>query len=46
MDSDIDWWLFVLEKHPTRALKCGLADWYMKQGGAENREKAAKLLEE
>ena len=44
--GDIDWWLFVLEKHPTRALKCGLADWYMKQGGAENREKAAKLLEE
>jgi len=46
LHGDIDWWLFVLEKHPTRALKCGLADWYMKQGGAENREKAAKLLEE
>ena len=44
--GDIDWWLFVLEKHPTRALKCGLADWYMKQGGDENRAKALKLLEE
>ena len=44
--GDIDWWLFVLEKHPTRALKCGLADWYMKQGGDENREKAVRLLEE
>jgi hypothetical protein len=38
--------LFVLEKHPSRALKCGLADWYMKQGGGENREKALKLLAE
>ena len=44
--GDIDWWLFLLEKHPTRAVKCGLADWYMKQGGDENREKALKLLEE
>ena len=44
--GDIGWWLFLLEKHPTRAVKCGLSDWYMKQGGAENREKAAKLLEE
>ena len=43
---DIGWWLFVLEKHPSRALKCGLADWYMKQGGEENREKALKLLAE
>ena len=39
-------WLFVLEKHPSRALKCGLADWYMKQGGDENRKRALKLLEE
>ena len=46
LGSDIDWWLFVLEKHPTRALKCGLADWYMKQGGDDNREMALKLLEE
>jgi len=46
LHGDIDWWLFVLEKHPTRAVKCGLADWYMKQGGDENREKALKLLEE
>lgn len=44
--GDIDWWLFVLEKHPTRALKCGIADWYMKQGGDENRDKARRLLEE
>ena len=43
---DIEWWLFVLEKHPSRALKCGLADWYMKQGGDENRTRALKLLEE
>ena len=41
--GDIDWWLFVFEKHPTHAVKCGLADWYMKQGGDENREKALKL---
>ena len=43
--GDIDWWLFVLEKHPSRALKCGIADWYMKQGGDDSREKALKLLE-
>lgn len=29
-----------------RALKCGLADWYMKQGCDENRKRALKLLEE
>ena len=45
-DGDIKWWLFVLEKHPSRALNCGLADWYMKQGGDENRKRALKLLEE
>ena len=45
LHGDIEWWLFVLKKHPTRALKCGLADWYMKHGGDENREKALKLLE-
>ena len=44
--GDIGWWLFVQEKHPSRALKCGLADWYMKQGGDENRKRALKLLEE
>ena len=44
--GDIDWWLFVFEKHPTRAVKCGLAYWYMKQGGDENRKRAQKLLEE
>ena len=44
--GDIGWWLFVQEKHPSRALKCGLADWYMKQGGDENRKMALKLLEE
>ena len=44
--GDIGWWLFVLEKHPSRALKCGLADWYMQQGGDENRKRALKLLEE
>ena len=44
--GDIGWWLFVLEKHPSRALKCGLADWYTKQGGDENRKRALKLLEE
>ena len=44
--GDIGWWLFVLEKHPSRAVKCGLADWYMKQGGDENRKRALKLLEE
>ena len=43
---DIAWWLFVLEKHPSRALKCGIADWYMKQSGEENRKRALKLLEE
>ena len=42
---DIRWWLFVLEKHPSRALKCGLADWYMKQVGEDNRKRALKLLE-
>ena len=46
LHGDIGWWQFLLEKHPTRAVKCGLADWYMKQGGDENREKALKLLEE
>ena len=45
-DDDIDWWLFLLAKHPTRAVKCGLADWYMKQGGDDNRDMALKLLEE
>lgn len=45
-DGDIGWWLFVLEKHPTRSLKCGMADWFMKQGGDENRKRALKLLEE
>ena len=30
----------------SRALKCALADWYMKQGGDENRKRALKLLEE
>lgn len=44
--GDIGWWLFLLEKHPTRAVKCGLADWYMKQGGDENRNRALQLLEE
>ncbi len=44
--GDIGWWLFVLEKHPSRALKCGLADWYMQQGGDENRKRALKLLED
>ena len=44
--GDIGWWLFVLEKHPSRALKCGLADWYMQQGGGENRKRALKLLED
>ncbi|MBO6167413.1 MAG: hypothetical protein J6P13_03570 [Kiritimatiellae bacterium] len=29
--GDIGWWLFVLEKHPSRALKCGLANRYMEQ---------------
>ena len=43
--GDIRWWLFVLEKHPSRALKCGLADWYTKQGGDENRKSTLKLLE-
>ena len=45
-DDDIKWWLFLLEKHPNRSIKCGLADWYMKQGGDENRKRALKLLEE
>lgn len=36
----------MLEKHPSRALKFGLADWYMKQGGDENRQMALKLLAE
>ena len=44
--GDIGWWLFVLEKYPSRALKCALADWYMKQGGDENHKRALKLLEE
>ena len=44
--GDIGWWLFVLEKHPSRAVKCGIADWYMKQGGEDNRKRALKLLEE
>lgn len=45
-DGDIDWWLFLLEQHPNRSIKCGVADWYMKQGGEENRVKALKLFEE
>ena len=44
--GDIGWWLFVLEKHPSRALKCGLVDWYVKQCGDDNRKRALKLLEE
>ena len=44
--GDIGWWLFVLEKHLSRALKCGLADWYMKQGGDENRKRALESQEE
>ena len=36
----------MLEKHPSRALKCGLADWYLKQGGDENRKRALKSLAE
>jgi hypothetical protein len=38
--------MVVLEKNPSRALKCGLADWYMKQVGDENRKRALKLLAE
>ena len=38
LHGDIDWWLFVFKKHPTRAVKCGLGDWYIKQGGDDNRE--------
>ena len=30
----------------SRALKCALADWHMKQGCDENRKMALKLLEE
>ena len=45
-DGDIEWWLFLLENHPNRSIKCGLADWYMKQGGDENRGMALKLFEE
>ena len=44
--GDIGWWLFLLARHPNRSIKCGIADWYMKQGGDENREKALKLFEE
>ena len=36
----------MLEKHLSRALKCGLADWYMQQGGDVNRKRALKLLED
>ena len=38
----------VLGKHPTHALKCGLADWYMQQGGDEvsTREYGRILREE
>ena len=46
LDGDIDWWLFLLAKHPNRSIKCGVADWYMKQGGDENRGKALNLFEE
>ena len=46
LHGTVDWWQFLLVNHPNRALKCGLADWYMKQGGDENREKALKLFEE
>lgn len=44
--ADIGWWMFVLEKHPTRALKCGMAEWYMREGGTKNREKALQLYAE
>ncbi len=44
--TNIEWWLFLLENHPNRSIKCGVADWYMKQGGEENRVKALKLFEE
>ena len=46
LHGTIDWWQFLLANHPNRALKCGMADWYLKQGGDENREKALKLFEE
>lgn len=44
--GDIRWWLFLIERHPNRSIKCGIADWYMKQGGDENRVRALKLFEE
>ena len=44
LHGSIDWWQFLLANHPNRALKCGMADWYMQQGGDENREKALKLF--
>ena len=46
LHGTIDWWQFLLANHPNRALKCGMADWYLQQGGDENREKALKLFEE
>lgn len=38
--GDIDSWLFLMDKH----IKCGLADWYMKQCGDENRERRRSCL--
>ena len=46
LHGTIDWWQFLLTNHPNRALKCGMADWYMKKVGDANREKALKLFEE
>lgn len=48
--KDVNWWLFLLDKHPSRALKCGMADWYMQQylqqGGEQKCEKALQLFQE
>ena len=42
-EGDFEWWMLVLSKHPTRALKCGLADWYLAK---KNIDTAIKLCTE
>lgn len=49
----LDWWLFVLERNPTSALKYSLGEWYWHPfencawttSGQENKERALELLE-
>jgi len=43
IEESIPWWEFVLGKHPSRALKCGLGNWYVSIG---ELDKGVRLIEE